>query len=162
MTDHSNSARRGVGYWAVVVLAIVLVLFGLPIFGGGVYLAWLGGSWYYVFAGLGLLATAWFLVRASMLAVWIYLLTFIFTVVWAFWEKGFDWWAQVPRLVAPTVILVLVLATIPVLRRASSSQARPRDADQGKSHQVTESRRQTESRRPKKPHSTKTLLPTAS
>ena len=117
MTDTASSRGRGWDYWAVVVLAVVLVLFGLPIFGGGAYLIWLGGSWYYLFAGLGLLLTAWFLVQASMLAVWVYLLTWVGTVVWAFWEKGFDWWAQVPRLVAPTVILMLVLAAIPVLMR---------------------------------------------
>ena len=105
MTDTAGTNARSWGYWAVVVLAVVLVLFGLPIFGGGAYLIWLGGSWYYLFAGIGLLVTAWFLVKASMAAVWVYLATFAFTLVWAFWEKGFDCWAQVPRLVAPTVIL---------------------------------------------------------
>ncbi|ORE94010.1 hypothetical protein [Aurantimonas sp. 22II-16-19i] len=125
MTDTAGTNSRSWGYWAVVVLAIVLVLFGLPIFGGGAYLIWLGGSWYYLFAGIGLLVTAWFLVKASMAAVWVYLATFVFTLVWAFWEKGFDWWAQVPRLVAPTVILVLVLATIPVLRNGGRRHAAP-------------------------------------
>lgn len=107
---------RGFGYWAVVALAIILVTFGLPILGGGVWLIALGGSWYYALAGLGLLATAWFLFRHSMTAVWVYLLTFIGTLIWALWERGFDGWAQVPRLVAPTIILILVLAAIPGLR----------------------------------------------
>ena len=119
MTDYNSKRRdRSLGYWGVVVLAVVIALFGLPIFGGGAYLMWLGGSWYYVLAGIGLLLTAWFLVKASMMAVWVYLVTWVFTIAWAFWEKGFDWWAQVPRMVAPTVILVLVLLAIPVLRRA--------------------------------------------
>ena len=125
MTDTADTNARSWGYWAVVVLAVVLVLFGLPIFGGGAYLIWLGGSWYYLFAGIGLLVTAWFLVKASMAAVWVYLATFAFTLVWAFWEKGFDWWAQVPRLVAPSVILILVLAAIPVLRRGGRRHAAP-------------------------------------
>jgi quinoprotein glucose dehydrogenase len=109
-------ADRSFGYWAVVVLAFVMTLFGLPILAGGVWLITLGGSWYYALAGLGLLISAWFLFRHSMLAVWTYLLTFVGTVIWALWERGFDGWAQVPRLVAPTVILVLVLITIPALR----------------------------------------------
>ncbi|MBP0616983.1 hypothetical protein [Jiella mangrovi] len=134
MSDTGTSNRHGVGYWAVVVLAAVLVLFGLPIFGGGAYLLWLGGSWYYVLAGIGLLLTAWFLVQASMLAVWIYLVTFAGTVVWAFWEKGFDWWAQVPRLVAPTVILVLVLLTIPVLLRSGLTRGKDRPASPATDH----------------------------
>jgi quinoprotein glucose dehydrogenase len=109
-------ANRGFGYWAVSVLAAIIVLFGLPILACGVWLITLGGSWYYALAGLGLLLTAWFLFRHSMTAVWIYLLTFVGTVIWALWERGFDGWAQVPRLVAPTVILILVLIAIPALR----------------------------------------------
>lgn len=107
---------RGFGYWAVVVLALIMVLFGLPIMAGGVWLLTLGGSFYYAIAGLGLLASAFFLFRHSIAGVWIYLATFAFTLVWALWESGLNGWAQVPRLVAPTVILVLVLLTIPALR----------------------------------------------
>jgi quinoprotein glucose dehydrogenase len=107
---------RGFGYWAVMVLAAIMVVFGLPIFAGGIWLIALGGSWYYALAGLGLLVSAWFLFRHAMLGVWIYLLTFVGTVIWALWERGFDGWAQVPRLVAPTVILILVLLAIPALR----------------------------------------------
>lgn len=110
-------ASRGIGFWLVMALAFMLLLFGLPIFGGGVWLIGLGGSWYYMLAGLGLLATAWFLFRRSLLAVWAYLLTFAGTLVWALWEAGLDGWAQVPRLLAPAVVLVLVLSAIPVLRR---------------------------------------------
>src|SRR5690606_31653713 len=51
--------------------------------------------------------------------VWIYLVTFAGTLAWALWEVGFDGWAQVPRLVAPTVVLVLVLLCIPVLSRGA-------------------------------------------
>lgn len=107
---------RGFGYWAVICLALIMIVFGLPIAAGGVWLASLGGSWYYVLAGLGLLASAAFLLRHSMAGVWIYLLTFVGTLAWALWERGLDGWAQVPRLVAPTVILILVLLAIPALR----------------------------------------------
>ncbi|MFD2648467.1 membrane-bound PQQ-dependent dehydrogenase, glucose/quinate/shikimate family [Devosia albogilva] len=107
---------RGFGYWAVLVLALVMAVFGLPIFAGGIWLITLGGSWYYALAGLGLVVSAFFLFRHSMAGVWIYLLTFLGTLIWALWEKGMDGWAQVPRLVGPTVILVLVLLCIPALR----------------------------------------------
>ena len=120
----SVTRKRGFGYRAVVALGIVLILFGLPIFGGGAYLILLGGSWYYLFAGAGLLLTAFALFRGSLSAVSIYLLTYLGTVIWAFWEKGFDWWAQVPRLVAPTVILILLIACMPVLSRLSRPRRR--------------------------------------
>lgn len=112
----ARTQTRGFGFWASIAVAVLIVVFGLPIFAGGIWLAVLGGSWYYIFAGLGLLITAFFLFRRSMLAVWVYLLTFAGTVAWALWEAGLDGWAQVPRLVAPTVVLVLVLALIPTLR----------------------------------------------
>ncbi|WP_103335488.1 membrane-bound PQQ-dependent dehydrogenase, glucose/quinate/shikimate family [Pseudotabrizicola formosa] len=112
------------GFAAVTALAVVILVFGIPIFVGGIWLILLGGSWYYAFAGLGLLATAYGLFCRTMAAVWVYAFTFAGTVAWAFWEVGFNWWAQVPRLVAPTLILVLVLATIPALRRLGAPAQR--------------------------------------
>lgn len=107
---------RGFGFWWAVAVGVVLCVVGLLLAAGGVWLISLGGSWYYLPAGIGLILTGWFLIRHQMLALWIYLLTFAGTVVWALWEAGFNGWAQVPRLVAPTVLLVLVLVTIPALR----------------------------------------------
>ncbi len=108
---------RGFARGYVLLLAVVVALFGLPLLAGGIWLVTLGGSWYYAAAGLALLATAFFLWRRSMTGVWVYLATFAATLVWALWEKGFDGWAQVPRLVAPTIMLVLILLAIPGLVR---------------------------------------------
>jgi len=110
------SSHKGFGYWATKLLSLVLALTGLLLIGGGVWLLVLGGSWYYTLAGIGILATAVLLWQRAMLAVWVYLITYFGTVAWALWESGFDGWAQVPRLVAPTVLLLLVLLTIPALR----------------------------------------------
>jgi len=107
---------RGFGFWWTMFVALLLCIFGLPIAAGGLWLITLGGSWYYLPAGIGLLLTAWFLFRRDMAALWIYLVTYVATVIWALWEAGFNGWAQVPRLVAPTVVLVMVLTTLPMLR----------------------------------------------
>lgn len=109
--------RRGAGYWFTAAIGVLLAALGLVLGAGGIWLATLGGSWYYIFAGLGLLVSGFLLVRQSLSGVSAYLLTWVGTVVWAFWEVGADWWAQVPRLVAPTVLLVLVLLCLPVLFR---------------------------------------------
>ncbi len=103
-------------WWSLFVAAL-LVVFGLPIAAGGAWLIALGGSGYYLPAGLALLLTAVFLFRRDRAAIWIYLATYAATVIWALWEVGLDPWAQVPRLVAPTIVLILILTTIPVLRR---------------------------------------------
>lgn len=107
---------RGAGFWWTMFVGAVLLIFGLPIVAGGLWLITLGGSWYYLPAGIGLVLTAWFLLRRSMTAIWVYALTYLATLVWALWEAGLDGWAQVPRLVAPTIVLVLVLSTFPMLR----------------------------------------------
>jgi quinoprotein glucose dehydrogenase len=114
----TRAATKGAGFWWTAFVAAVLFIFGIPILGGGAWLIGLGGSWYYLFAGAGLLLTAYLLFRRDFGAVWVYLLTYIGTVTWALWEAGLDPWAQVPRLIAPTVILLLVLTTIPFLKRS--------------------------------------------
>ncbi len=108
--------RKGFGFWWTIFVGVVLLVFGLPIAVGGLWLITLGGSWYYLPAGIGLLLTAWFLFRRDITAVWIYLTTWVATLVWALWEAGLDGWAQVPRLLAPTIVLFLVLTTLPALR----------------------------------------------
>lgn len=108
---------RGAGFWAVKGLAAILVLIGALLLGGGIWLITLGGSWYYALAGIGLVTSGLLIMLGRMTGVWVYLLTYAGTLVWAFWEKGLQVWPQVPRLVAPTVLLILVLLCIPVLRR---------------------------------------------
>ena len=118
MTVHADThpSRRGFGFWWTMFIAFLLFIFGLPIAAGGLWLITLGGSWYYLPAGIGLLLTAWYLFRREVTAVWVYLLTYAGTLVWALWEAGLNGWAQVPRLLAPTIVLILVLTTWPMLR----------------------------------------------
>ncbi|MBE9637862.1 glucose dehydrogenase [Salipiger mangrovisoli] len=117
----SSSAARPVG-WSVKLLGWVCVLFGLLLFLGGIWLITLGGSWYYGLAGLGLLVSGVLLNHGSMKALWLYLLVWSATLAWAWWESGSDWWAQVPRMLSPTVILVLMLACVPALARAERAR----------------------------------------
>src|SRR5690606_6786145 len=70
-TAMSRGEGRGIGHWLIMALAALLVLAALPLIVGGAYLIALGGSWYYLPAGLALLATAIVLFRRSRLAVWI-------------------------------------------------------------------------------------------
>jgi quinoprotein glucose dehydrogenase len=102
--------------WLVLLLGAVLALIGIVLTGGGIWLLWLGGSPYYVFAGLGLLASGILVIRGRLLGAWIYMAVVAVTVVWAFWEAGLDGWALVPRLVAPIGLLLFVIAAMPLLR----------------------------------------------
>ncbi|MBU4137091.1 MAG: membrane-bound PQQ-dependent dehydrogenase, glucose/quinate/shikimate family, partial [Alphaproteobacteria bacterium] len=104
--------ERGVGAAgaAVRVLAGVLALIGLVLAVGGAWLLSLGGSFYYLLAGLGLVASAVMLWRLRLLGAWIYVGVFALTVLWALWEVGLNGWALVPRVVAPAVLLAFVIA----------------------------------------------------
>lgn len=121
MTDQApqhHTSRRNKAGWYPLLLGILLVALGLVIGAGGVWLIALGGSWYYAIAGLGLIASGALMMLGRYSGVLVYAATYVFTLVWALWEVGLQGWPLVPRLVAPTVILLLVLLAIPGLRRS--------------------------------------------
>jgi quinoprotein glucose dehydrogenase len=99
------------------LLAVVMCLLGAILALGGAWLAVLGGSWYYVFAGCGLIASGLYLYRGSLAGIWLYALTFLITIVWAVLERGLDPWPQVPRLLAPVIVVLLIGFAVPSLRR---------------------------------------------
>lgn len=109
--DHANPVAR----WAVMVLGGVFVLVGAVLTFGGGWLVGLGGSPYYLLAGVGLIASGVFLILRNLLGFWIYLGVYVATLLWAQWEVGLNGWALVPRVIAPTVLLLLIVLTLPVL-----------------------------------------------
>lgn len=102
-------------HWSTTILGLVFALLGLPLLGLGAWLIVLGGSWYYALAGLGLIVVAALLIKRSLAAFWLYLAVWVATLAWSYWEVGLDWWAHVPRVVAPTVLLVVVILFVPML-----------------------------------------------
>lgn len=107
--------RHRFGSVAVKVLGGVMMLLGVVLLAGGLWLIVVGGSPYYALAGLGLLVSGWLLIRLRLLGVWAYAGVFAATVAWALWEVGLDGWPLVPRLVGPAVLMVLVCLALPVL-----------------------------------------------
>ncbi|MGK6354328.1 membrane-bound PQQ-dependent dehydrogenase, glucose/quinate/shikimate family [Sphingomonas sp. DT-207] len=99
----------------LMVLGATLGLIGLVLAIGGAWLSLLGGSVYYFLAGLGLIASGLLIFRGRPLGAGIYALVWLLTLVWALWEVGLNGWALVPRVIAPTVLLVLVLLALPLL-----------------------------------------------
>lgn len=121
--NHSPSRTRSASRWVALVVAILVGLLGAVLAGLGAWLIALGGSWYYALAGLGLMVTAVLMAKQRIEALWLYLLIWLATAAWAYWEVGLDWWAQVPRLVAPTILLVIILLTAPALARRKPAEA---------------------------------------
>lgn len=84
------------------ILAILTALFaalsGVYLLVGGIWLAKIGGSLYYIVAGVVLLITAWLLFRRRASALLLYAIFLLGTTIWSVWEVGTDFWALTPRL----------------------------------------------------------------
>jgi quinoprotein glucose dehydrogenase len=77
---------------------VIAIVFGVVLLGGGVWLAVLGGSWYYIIAGILFIATAILLRKLNSSALYVYAALVLGTVVWGLWEVGSDFFALAPRL----------------------------------------------------------------
>ena len=84
--------------------------------GGGIWLIELGGSWYYLLSGLGLLITAYFLFKRDPAALLTYAAVVTGTLVWALWEVGLDWWPLAAR--GDVIFLIGLLLLTPWISRA--------------------------------------------
>lgn len=101
------------------VFPILLLSIALPLLIGGVQLASLGGSPYYLLAGLTIVVSAVQLWRGKPSGSLIYGGLLVVTFVWALFEAGTNLWALAPRIL-PLATLGLWLLT-PWVRRALHS-----------------------------------------
>src|SRR3954451_23072461 len=84
-----------------IAFGVLLGLIGMILAVGGVWLAALGGSLYYAVAGLLLMSAGLGFCLGRPFGFHLYAAAFIFTLVWAIWEAGFNGWALTPRLAGP-------------------------------------------------------------
>ncbi|MFP8967367.1 glucose/quinate/shikimate family membrane-bound PQQ-dependent dehydrogenase [Pokkaliibacter sp. CJK22405] len=101
----------------MIVLAILFVLLGVALLGGGLWLIFSGGSWYYAIAGAVLIGVGVFTTRRRGSARWIYAAFLLATLGWALWESGFDWWPLATRM---GLFLVLGIPLLFAARRYPS------------------------------------------
>ena len=97
------------------VLAVLLGLFGIGLALLGYNLISAGGSWYYLLAGITLIACCALLFRGDRRGAQLYGIFLLLTYLWAFYEVGLDAWRLVPRLAFFTVLGLWFL--LPRVRR---------------------------------------------
>ncbi|MBY5890891.1 glucose/quinate/shikimate family membrane-bound PQQ-dependent dehydrogenase [Rhizobium leguminosarum] len=100
---------------AIVITSIFFIIIGLALGGGGLWLVTLGGSVFYLFAGLMFLITAGLLLVRKAVALWVYAVLVVAALAWAIWEVGFDWWQLGPR--GGMIILLGLWLLTPWIRR---------------------------------------------
>ncbi|OAJ67389.1 MULTISPECIES: hypothetical protein [Gluconobacter] len=106
--------------WLTLLLGVVILLVGLIFVIMGADLAMLGGSVYYVICGIVLVASGVLMVMGRTLGAFLYLGALAYTWVWSLWEVGVSPVDLLPRDFGPTLLGILVVLTIPVLRRLES------------------------------------------
>ncbi|CRM96620.1 Quinoprotein glucose dehydrogenase [Pseudomonas sp. 22 E 5] len=101
------------------LLGVLLLIMGLALLAGGIKLTMLGGSFYYLLAGIGITLTGILLLATRRAALGLYAVVLFASTVWALWEVGLDWWQLVPRLAllfALGLVMLLPWFRRPLLR----------------------------------------------
>lgn len=107
-----------------MLFGVILGVIGIVLAGGGLYLAALGGSFYYAIVGVLLLAASVLYIVNKPVGFYIYLGAFIFTSAWALWEVGLSPWDLTPRLAGPFVLMVIALLLAPGLLGSKGAATR--------------------------------------
>src|SRR5690606_36432783 len=104
------------------VTGTVLIFLGLMLVGGGGWLIALGGSWYYLLAGIALAVSGWLLMRRNPSSLWLYAALLLGTLLWSLWEAGLDWWPIAAR--GDVLVLIGFFLLTPWITRPLSAEAR--------------------------------------
>ncbi len=81
----------------LAISGVVYAVIGLALALGGLYLLTLGGSVYYLLAGIGVLASGVLLYRGRPAALGLFALVLFGSTLWALYEVKLDWWQLLPR-----------------------------------------------------------------
>ncbi|MCT2419576.1 pyrroloquinoline quinone-dependent dehydrogenase [Pantoea sp. XY16] len=116
MAETSSRSGKGLGI-ASVLLGLVLLATGLFFAIGGGKLVALGGSRYFLIAGIVTVLSAIQFFRRKSSAVVLFLLVFIGTLIWSLFDAGLEFWPLVSRLMVPAGLMLLAFLIWPSLRK---------------------------------------------
>lgn len=111
------------GRVAVVIVGVLFLLLGLGLAAGGGYLIALGGSWFYLPAGLAMAGVGVGLLLRKAWSVWLAWALLIVSAIWAFAEVGTDFWQLVPRSITFLVVALVATLAAPTLLRKNGARA---------------------------------------
>lgn len=102
----------------LVGLGVVIALLGLLLAAGGMKLAGLGGSWYFLIGGLAMAIAGVLIARRKPVGAWLYAVFLTGTALWAVSDAGLVFWPLFSRLFMFAAIgLVVALAYPQLVRR---------------------------------------------
>jgi quinoprotein glucose dehydrogenase len=109
----------------LAITGVIFAVLGLALAAGGVYLATVGGSLYYIIAGLGLAITGFLVFKGRRAAFGLLALLLLGSIIWSLVEVRFDWWQLLPRLDLWFVLAVWLLLPFVSRRFAAAPGADP-------------------------------------
>ncbi len=107
----------------LVGLGVIIALLGLLLAAGGVKLAGLGGSWYFLIGGLAMAIAGVLIARRKQAGAWLYAAFLVGTAAWALIDAGLVFWPLFSRLFMFGAIGMVVALVYPLLARANGASA---------------------------------------
>jgi len=107
----------------LVGLGVIVALLGLLLAAGGIKLAGLGGSWYFLIGGLAMAIAGILIARRKVAGAWLYALFLIGTAIWAVIDTGLVFWPLFSRVFMFGAIGMVVALVYPLLVRANGGTA---------------------------------------
>ncbi|WP_312403382.1 glucose/quinate/shikimate family membrane-bound PQQ-dependent dehydrogenase [Rhizobium sp.] len=117
--ETSKGALSAIARTWLFVLGAVLALAGLFFAIAGGKLVMLGGSWYFLLAGIAIVIAGALVILRKPAGALLFGLVTIATVLWALWDAGLDFWPLISRLLAFGVGAVVIALSFPLLRKAA-------------------------------------------
>jgi quinoprotein glucose dehydrogenase len=108
-------------FWHKITL-VIFIMSGIFLSVGGIWLATLGGSIYYVIAGITFIFVAVLYWMRSSNSIMLMAAFLFATIFWGLWESGSDFWALAPRY--DIVFLLSLWLILPFAKSRFYSQAK--------------------------------------
>ncbi|MGB8972334.1 MAG: PQQ-binding-like beta-propeller repeat protein, partial [Pseudomonas capeferrum] len=103
----------------LVGLGVIVALLGLLLAAGGIKLAGLGGSWYFLIGGLAMAIAGILIARRKVAGAWLYAVFLVGTAIWALIDAGLVFWPLFSRVFMFAAIGMVVALVYPLLVRTN-------------------------------------------
>lgn len=123
--ENHKTVEGGVGRKLFVAYLALFALYSLALVYAGARLALVGGSLYYLIAGVAFAAAAVLMIARRSAGFWLFAAASAATLVWAIWESGSNGWAYIPRTAWLAVCSLIFLAFWPVAKSSLNVRKAP-------------------------------------
>lgn len=103
----------------LVGLGVIIALLGLALAAGGIKLAGLGGSWYFLVGGVAMAISGILIALRKPAGAWLFAAFLVGTAIWALLDVGLVFWPLFSRVFMFAAIGMVVALVYPLLSRAN-------------------------------------------